>query len=594
VRKALIALLALSAVWALAVVMTGGIDLRPHGIPFKSTGADRPSLLLLVLALVYVAVYRDHARAHLRHLEHHARAWRAVADRRAGAVAVILSLIVCGAGVVYGVHVAGGSDSYGYISQADLWLAGDLVTEQPMVRQVPWPDAPQTLTPMGYRPTADGTATVPTYSYGLPLMMAAAKLVAGMCGLYLVTPLLGALTVGMTYLLGARVWSRGVGLAAAALMATSPAFLFMQMNPMSDVPVSGLFTAALVLSLSGVRSAAFWTGLVVSLAILVRPNLVPLGIVFVAWFAARADGWRSRLREVISFGIGGLPLIAGIAITNTVLHGAPWSSGYGPIDAYYAWGYLLSNVKHYGASLIETETPFVLLAVVPVVMLRRFEGDQRARVAFILLFAVALWLCYAFYTPYEAWWYLRFYLPAFPPLLVLAVIGCRQLLRGMAGGTRVVMMAAILVVVLALRVQWVQASPIFRLWESGVEFTSPAEYVRTRLPSNAVILTVNHSGSVRYYANRMTIRWDWIGQEWWPRALHVLRDMGYRPYLLTSRFEEPSLRRHFKFGDHEDAPGIVVAEMPSPFNVVLYDPLREHGSPREAMPVVVSCPCAIR
>jgi hypothetical protein len=424
-------------------------------------------------------------------------------------------------------------------------------------------------------------------------MMAAAKLIAGMCGLYLVTPLLGALMVGMTYVLGAQVWSRGAGLMAAALMATSPAFLFMQMNPMSDVPVSGLFAAALVISLSGVRAAAFWTGVVVSLAILVRPNLVPLGVVFVAWFAARADGWSRRVREVIWFGIGGLPLIAVIAITNALVHGAPWNSGYGPLHLYYAWEYLLPNVRHYGASLLETETPFVLLAVVPVLMLRRLDAEQRARVLLILLFAVAVGLCYAFYTAYDAWWYLRFYLPAFPPLLVLAVVGLRQILRGISGGTRTVVMASILVAVLALRVQWLQASPIFRLWESGVEFTTPAEYIRTRLPSNAVVLTVNHSGSVRYYANRLTVRWDWISAEWWTRALRALSDMGYRPYLLVSGFEEPVLRRQFGLGQDEDAPGTVVAAMASPFNVVLYDPLREHSRPRELMPAVVSCPCEV-
>lgn len=593
-RKALIALMALAVVWAFSVVLTGGIDFRPYGIPFKSTDPDRAVALAAVLSLVYVLLFREHARAHLRAAEDRAPGLVATISRRAPLIALALAAAVFVLGVVYGIHVAGGSDSYGYISQADLWLKGDLVIEQPIVQRVPWPDARWTFTPLGYRPTDDGTAIVPTYSYGLPVMMAAAKLVAGMCGLFLVTPLLGALMVGMTYALGAQVWSRGIGLAAAALMATSPAFLFMQMNPMSDVPVSGVFTAALVVSLSRRRWAPLWTGALVSLALFVRPNLVPLGAIFLGWYVLRATGWAERLRAAVAFGLGGLPLMTAIAVTNALVHGAPWSSGYGPLDAYYSWGYFFTNLRLYGVWLLESETPFVLLLFVPLLVMRRFDRETRARLAFIAAFAAGVWFCYVFYTPYDAWWYLRFYLPAFPPMLILAAMGVRHLLSRLPASRRAVAVAAVVAGVLIVRIDHVQEQAILRLWESGTVYTSAAEYVRRELPPNAVILTVQHSGSMRYYADRLTVRWDWIGPQWWPRALVVLREMGYRPYLLVSRFEDAQLRTRFGFGEDDDAPGTVMADSPSPFGVVLYDPLREYAGPRRAMPMVIPCPCAVR
>ena len=72
-------------------------------------------------------------------------------------VAVVL------AGYSGGSGVGGGADSYGYLSQADLWLKGDLITEQPGAARAPWPDAQSTLAPLGYRASPSRDAIVPIY-----------------------------------------------------------------------------------------------------------------------------------------------------------------------------------------------------------------------------------------------------------------------------------------------------------------------------------------------------------------------------------------------------------------------------------------------
>lgn len=592
-RRALAALIALAALWALAVAFTGGFDLRSSGIPFRSTDPYRPILIAAVLALVYAAAFRRESRTHVDWLDERLTGLAALLERRGGLVALALSALVLVLGYVYGGHAAGGSDSYGYISQADLWIARDLVVEQPIVGQVPWGDARWTFTPLGYVPTPDGGAIVPTYSYGLPVLMAVAKLVAGMCGLFLVTPLLGAVMVGSTYLLGARTWSRTVGVIAAALLASSPAFLFMQMNPMSDVPVSGLFAAALVVSMSRRPSAAFWTGAIVSLALLVRPNLVPLGAVFVAWRVWQAEGWPARIREAVWFSVGGFPLMAAIAVTNALVHGSPASSGYGSLDMYYAWGHIGENIRRYGSWLLESETPLVLLGLVPLALLTRL-GASRARLVYLAAFAAAVGACYAFYTPYDAWWYLRFYLPAFASMFVLAAIGGWMLVGKVAPRHRSLISAGLLLAAFTLRIDYAREQDVMGRWKEAAIYTTAAAYVDEKLPRNAVILTVQHSGSIRYYANRLTMRWDWLGPEWWPRALDMMKELGYRPYLLVSRFEEAQLRKQFGFGERRDAPGTVVAETPEPYGVILYDPLREHRGGIARMAEVVTCPCAPR
>jgi hypothetical protein len=594
-HRAILALIAVLALWSLTVAVTAGFDLRPYGVPFKSTDPDRPAAAALALAAAYALAFRDDTRRHLAWVDVRARPLLHDVERRAPYIALAVALAIAFLGVKYGQPVAGGSDSYGYVSQADLFLARDLITEQPIATQVPWPDADATFAPLGYRPAAEVRgAIVPTYSAGLSVLMAIGKAIAGACGPYLVVPLLGGLMVWMTYWLGAMLWSPLLGLGAALLMATSPAFLFMLMNPMSDVAVSAVFTAALVTALSPWRTRAFWTGVLVSIAIFIRPNLVPLGAVYLGWLVLRAPGWNDRWRAALWFSAGGLPLILVIAALNNHLYGAPWNSGYGSLDQYYSWSYWIQNLVHYSRWLFETETAIVLLAAVPLVMVRRIEPGLRAALALLMVFAAAVWLAYLFYTPFDAWWYLRFLLPAFPAMFVLALIGGVLLVTRVVRVPSVATLGIVIaVIVFALRVNDVRDRALLTLYRGAIVYASAADYVRTRLPDNAVIITVQHSGSIRYHAKRLTMRWDQLAPAWWPRALDVLAERGYRPYLLISFFEEAQLRRQFGFSEAEDGPGTLVAVMTDPDQIRIYDPLRESTGPPATIPIVIPCPCGV-
>ena len=77
------------------------------------------------------------------------------------AAAVALAVVVTG--VAWNTRVAAGSDAYGYVSQADLWLRGDLHIDQSFGATVPWPLARWTFTPLGYRPEPVGFRIVPVY-----------------------------------------------------------------------------------------------------------------------------------------------------------------------------------------------------------------------------------------------------------------------------------------------------------------------------------------------------------------------------------------------------------------------------------------------
>jgi hypothetical protein len=55
-----------------------------------------------------------------------------------------------------------------------------------------------------------------------------------------------------------------------------------------------------------------------------------------------------------------------------------------------------------------------------------------------------------------------------------------------------------------------------------------------------------HSGSVRYYGGRMTLRYDMLDQAWLDRSLAWLEQHGAHPYLLVSDWEIPQFLGRFE------------------------------------------------
>src|SRR5205814_7440454 len=117
---------------------------------------------------------------------------------------------------------------------------------------------------------------------------AAMKLSASREAVFLIVPMLGAAVVWATFLLGRQLDTSIVGLVAALMTACSATFLFQLIQPMSDVPVTAwwLFAAACVFR--RLRPAPLLAGLACSAAVVTRPNLVLLILVFVPFVCDRA------------------------------------------------------------------------------------------------------------------------------------------------------------------------------------------------------------------------------------------------------------------------------------------------------------------
>jgi hypothetical protein len=472
--------------------------------------------------------------------------------------------------VVTGVHLANGTasgaDSYGYVSEAELWLNGELRIEQPWVRELPWPNREWTATPLGYSPVGDGSGTItPNYSPGLPFLMAGAKWVGGQTAVYWLVPLFGGLFVYATYATGRRLAGEGVGAGAAVLVATSPAVLFFLCWPMTDVPVAALYAAATWAMLSEAAAGTVAAGLITGLAIFVRPNTVFIGALFGLW-----QLWRGR-RQAMLFALGVAPGIGGVAAFNWTVYGSPLMSGYGSLSDNLELGRFGENLRNYTRSFVTSQTAFALLGLaallVPLPIV--WGSGARARRALVLT-AVTLGTlaCFLFYLPFTEWWYLRFLLPIWPGLFIALV----WLLVRVVPKT-LWPVVAVVVLVLAVRdVGFARREHVAGLHVHERRAIVAAQLVKTTTPPNSVIFAMQHGGSVRYYGERMTLRWDNFPPEAFQSALAWLNDHGAHPYALLDDWEVPEFKKRLsETGAAGALDARTVFELTSPGHVYLFD-----------------------
>jgi hypothetical protein len=592
------------ALWAAGVYATGGFKLTILGFPFNSSDPLRPLALAALLLAGASAVFGR------RQVDDEFAQVALGFEKAAVPVAIVASLVVAVAGLRWGTFAASGVDAYGYVSQAALWTRGELRVEQPFVSKVSWPAADWAFAPMGYRPAVDGHAIVPSYAPGLPLLMALAERVAADCGPYYVVPVLGGLCVWCCFVLGRRVRSAAVGACAAILLACSPAFLFHLVVPMSDVPAAALWSAALCFALRSGAGAAASAGVSAALAVLVRPNLVPLAALlaaFVAWPDSAA--WRDvearrSLRRTRSgrgepnlraawpraawFATAVVPAVAALAIINWRLYGSPARSGYGDLGPAFAIAHIAANARRYAGWLVQTHTPLIGVAAVGLLapLTTRSTILAPRASALFLVFTMAVAASYLPYAVFDEWWYLRFFLPVLPVILVSMTASIAWMLGFLPAAARVCVFVALGMFLVSHELRFAIDSGLMRLQPNERRYVAVARFIEASTPPNAVFLTLQHSGSVRHYGNRLTVRFDSV-EVGLDEALASLERGGWRPFILLEDWEEPQFKRQF---GGSSAVGQLAwrpsARLSAPGGVNIYDPRQAHDVPAHELAVI--------
>jgi len=263
------------------------------------------------------------------------------------------------------------------------------------------------------------TRTFGTFPLGWPLALAAA--LALHVPAWLVNPALGAVTLALVCLLGARLYTPRVGVLAAALVAVSPFFAFTAASYFSHTFCGALLLGAACLAAREDRTPAWLpvaVGLLVGWAVLARYLTgVVVAVPIVLWLLRPGV---PRAWTVALVVLGGLPWIAVLMAYNTALSGSPWRLTMTTLTAsrWFADGVVLR-----GADIVATQilryvlwTPPVLL-VAHLVYLRTAGRDLR-RGAFQWLPVAMAGVLYFYVERGGNQYGPRFYYEAFPFLAV--------------------------------------------------------------------------------------------------------------------------------------------------------------------------------
>ena len=542
--------------------MTGGIDARILGVPLRSRDPFRALVAGGILFLLHAILFR---REQERDLDRAADLLRP----RAAAIAALLGLAVAAHGVANGIYSIGGSDAYGYVNQAYDWRQGLLPQPIPVRLSLPFEASGRMQAPLGYREGPQRQTIVPTYAPGLPWIMSA-SLVFGACGPFLVVPICGALFVWLTFRLGVRAGGPSVGLSAAVILSVSPVVLYQAVWPMSDIPAGAAWTAATLLALGNRRRTALLAGAIAAVALVIRPNLLPVAAVPLVAILFGARGRECAIR-LIAYGSLLLPAIAVIAWLNTLWFGSPANSGYGSAGELYEVSNIWPNLKLYGGWLMASHTPVVALALVPLLLLGKSRPNRHVILTCFLLCAITS-ACYLPYAQFEVWWYLRFFLPAFGAFAVLLAVGITRVGELIPAPFGRLIVIAVIVVYATLNLTFARSQEVFGgIRENERRYAAVGEFVAASLPANAALVAVQHAGSLRFHSGRLVVRFDFLEHPESARLPQALERLGYQPFLVIDDAEAGSVRAHFGLPVDSALPWPLRARMRDLGGVTVYD-----------------------
>ena len=444
-------------------------------------------------------------------------------------LAIAAALALAAFGIVRGTWAVGGSDSSCYALMAEAFAHGHLQPTSSLAADAPWPEVSLTLAPAGFVPSpVRGDGASPICAAGMSVLMAPLVILGGAKALFLLTPLAAALLVWCSFVLARRLDGGMAGAVAAVIVASSPIILFQTVQPMNDVVTAALWMAALSAATWESKHSGWLAGALTGVAILVRPNLAPVAAIVAA------------TRFQIPFFLGAVPGVAVLVGLNYGLYGNPLLTGYGNAGRLFDLSHASTNAANYSLAFLSTQTGFPLVAAAAPFI---FTGERR-RLAWLWLAAAgAVLAIYLFYLTYPEWWYLRFMIPALVLLIVLAsAVTVHLARRAKMGGV-----VAIGTVVLAVwMVETPGAKDARNLQHMESRYRETGEFVRDRLPAQAVLITVWQSGSMKFHAGREAVMWDSLDPSWLDRSVEWLSAHGRTPYILVERREEAEFRERFR------------------------------------------------
>lgn len=436
--------------------------------------------------------------------------------------------------------VAGGSDSSGYLNAARLLARGRFSEKIEVLARLGLPASDREIfIPLGFTPAAEPGSMAPRYPPGLPLHMAAAAIAGGWrLAPFFIGPIAALAALALVYGIGRELGlARGIAAAGVALLAASPIFFGMAVQPMADVPATAWVCAAIFFALRARRQAswAFAAGAAFGIGVLVRPTDV------LAVFAAALTLPATR-RAAGRFLLGAAPFAALLILYDTAAFGRPTLTGYGPMLAWtMSFSNFLPEIRHYGYWVPALLTPLVPLAWLALPFDLRVPWKDRG---LLLAWFGAFFAFYAFYEPYEDWWSVRFLLPGIPAMFLAALLLARDAgLPARPLRERVAVGLALVAAAITLDVIHIRRFDLLSMKSGETVYRDASRWADRQIPAESLILSMQMSGALKYYTARPIARWDALRPATFPRIRQAAGERGFRWYALLRAFEEGDFAR---------------------------------------------------
>jgi hypothetical protein len=429
--------------------------------------------------------------------------------------------------VTHVVTACGGLDSAGYVGSARLLLSGHLMQYEPIARVLPFPNATAAAAPLGFVAAAQPYFVSPRFPPGLPLLMAVTLAAGGRVGPFLVAPALAIATVLLVFRFARRTADPVTAGLAAVVTAVTPIFVNMALQPMSDVPAA--FWVVLAGSfLWRPRPRATAAALAASMAILTRPPLLLAALALGA-----TTGWEAR-RQAVTFAAIVAATTALFLALQRHLYGNAFVSGYGTAGQLFALAALTHNLRFYGGWLLLVCTP----ALPPLFAIGAIAEPRLAcRAGAVFLAVSAPYLVYA--PQFEDWEILRFLLPGLPFVFVVCAKGIVAIGRPGDHPAVAYVVATIAAIVLAGgSYAFLQRQHVFDIAVQEQRYRLVGEWFGAHTPPHAVAISSLHSGSLRIYAGRPTVRAELLPDGSLVETVSALERAGYVPYLALEQGDE--------------------------------------------------------
>jgi hypothetical protein len=432
----------------------------------------------------------------------------------------------------------GGADSYGYASAARLIASGRLIDAASIADWLSAPNRLALASPLGWTPAPDGAGIAPTFPIGVSALMALFTLIGGPSAVFFVAPVTAAITLWLVHRL-AREWvDHETALFAAAMVAWNPLFITYAKQPMSDMAATMWVVLALLLAVQRSNTTAFLAGLAAGAAVMTRPAL----LVAAAVIALAAHRGESPKRRLLFAALGlGIVVLIQMAIQST-LFGLPFSTGYGAAANLFSLSHVPQNLKIFlGGHAWDVVGPLWIPGLIIGIFAARPEPRLKPAAVFLATMAP-----YLFYLPFDHWETLRFLLPGLAPLTIVIADGLMHIAR-MPRNPMVaaVVVTAFMAIVAGRSENLLRKSSVWEVAELEQRYPLAGEWIKVNTPPESVVLANQHSGSLRWYAGRQTLRWDFLDPAALAQTVDELQSRGATVYVALEGDEVAMFDQRF-------------------------------------------------